>query len=239
MGNLIDLTGQVFGKWKVIERDNTSTSAEAKWIANCECGNIRSILGATLRRKKSLQCRDCANLCQSIDISGEQFGNWTVLSNDNNSPRKGAIWICQCACGNVSNILSQTLRSKKSLQCKDCRLDKHPNICNYFFSAIKSRAKSRGILFEINKECLWTLFLNQNKKCIFCDRKLVILSDGYRNGNIPNSHASLDRIDSYKNYTKTNIQWTCKPCNIAKNCMSNENYIKLCESVAKNNVQKV
>ena len=53
---IIDLTNQTFGKWKVIEVDKTKNRGHKHWICECECGNIRSVDGNTLRNGKSTSC---------------------------------------------------------------------------------------------------------------------------------------------------------------------------------------
>lgn len=53
---LIDLTGQKFGRWNVrVQAGNTPRGA-ALWRCVCECGTERAVLGADLRKGKSLSC---------------------------------------------------------------------------------------------------------------------------------------------------------------------------------------
>lgn len=54
MGVTYDLTGQVFGKWTVIEKDieHTKTTGITYWICRCECGTIRSVQGQSLKMEK-------------------------------------------------------------------------------------------------------------------------------------------------------------------------------------------
>ena len=44
-----DETDNVFGRWKVLRRDETSKGAAARWICQCECGTIKSVSGIGLR----------------------------------------------------------------------------------------------------------------------------------------------------------------------------------------------
>lgn len=53
---IIDMTGQKIGRWTVIERDMTLSSSRAYWICECECGNIKSVMGKYLRNKQSKSC---------------------------------------------------------------------------------------------------------------------------------------------------------------------------------------
>lgn len=49
---------------------------------------------------------------------------------------------------------------------------------------------------------------------------------------------SLDRIDSYKDYTIDNVQWVNQKINFMKQSLTDEDFIKTCKEVAKYNEQK-
>lgn len=56
----IDMTGQTFGKWNVLEKDiERGEHGETYWLCKCECGNTKSILGYNLRKGFSTECLDC------------------------------------------------------------------------------------------------------------------------------------------------------------------------------------
>ena len=50
-----NLTGKIFGKWTVIERD-TKKYKRPKWICECECGSIKSVYGHSLKAGGSVSC---------------------------------------------------------------------------------------------------------------------------------------------------------------------------------------
>lgn len=60
------------------------------------------------------------------DITGETFGKLTVLSYAG-TEKKGALWLCRCACGNERQILGTALRSRRKKSCgclnKQCHID--------------------------------------------------------------------------------------------------------------------
>ena len=58
MGKLIDETNKVYGKLKVLYRDPTP-HAKPYWICQCECGEIISVYGNSLRSGKSTRCKKC------------------------------------------------------------------------------------------------------------------------------------------------------------------------------------
>ena len=96
MGKFIDLTGQIFGDLTVIERDTTVAAREAYWKCRCSCGNIISTRGSTLRGGKATSC-GCmsgkkAGEKMTKDLTGQTFGELTVLQKDETNTQKGAFW---------------------------------------------------------------------------------------------------------------------------------------------------
>lgn len=114
---VIDLTGQQFGKLTVLNREENDLHGRTRWRCQCECGNIKIISGAELRRKGSRAgtqaCGRCKNL---IDLTNQTFGRLTVLERDFNDT-KNTKWICQCTCGNITSASSYDLRLGKITSC--------------------------------------------------------------------------------------------------------------------------
>lgn len=54
------------------------------------------------------------------DLSGQQFGKWTVLHRDLEKTRP-ITFICKCECGNIKSINSQNILRGLSSQCMDCQ----------------------------------------------------------------------------------------------------------------------
>ena len=60
-----------------------------------------------------------------IDLTGQVFGRWTVLSlaedkeHKNRLKRgsKGAVWLCRCECGTERTVISYNLRRGNSQSC--------------------------------------------------------------------------------------------------------------------------
>lgn len=114
-----------------------------------------------------------------------------------------------------------------------------------FYNATKQRAKYRNIEFNVSKEFLWNLFLEQNKKCALSGIPLKLLtfnkwSDTGKSRHYDTSmiNASLDRIDSDKGYTEDNVQWIHKVVNIMKNTLAENDFIYFCKKVSNNNIEK-
>lgn len=65
LGIKFDLTGQVFGRWSVIEfHDTREQDRTTMWLCKCECGTIRAVRASPLRFGRSKSC-GCLHRFQS------------------------------------------------------------------------------------------------------------------------------------------------------------------------------
>lgn len=53
---LIDLTGQRFGRLTVIDRAENAKNNHARWRCVCDCGNVRVVVGNSLRAGVTKSC---------------------------------------------------------------------------------------------------------------------------------------------------------------------------------------
>lgn len=69
MGNFIDLTGQTFGRWKVIKRGPNNKSNHVMWLCECQCGKKtqKLIAGGDLRSGKTKSCG-----CYNSQVASER-----------------------------------------------------------------------------------------------------------------------------------------------------------------------
>ena len=77
---IIDLTGQKFGRLRVLNRgdDYISSSGDkyVRWVCECECGNIKNIFGTCLRNGTTKSCG-----CLKKDLDKHKF----VTHGDSNA----------------------------------------------------------------------------------------------------------------------------------------------------------
>lgn len=125
MGTVIDLTGQRFGRLTVIERAESKItpngSRKAMWKCRCDCGNIVTVKGASLKTGNTKSC-GCLNLEKIserslADLTGQKFGRLTVLERSENSKTGKAKWLCKCDCGNEVSVMSTSLISGRTKSC--------------------------------------------------------------------------------------------------------------------------
>ena len=127
MSTFIDLTGQRFGRWTVLERDRDIQKKNIYWKCRCDCGTIRSVAGTSLRGGISVSCgcekdekTSIRTLNRVDDMTGQRFGLWTVLRRDTSkstTSKRGARWICRCDCGTEKSVLGYALRTGRSISC--------------------------------------------------------------------------------------------------------------------------
>ena len=124
-----DLTGKVFNRLTVLERDLTKVGGAAYWICQCECGNIISVRGSnltsTIRPTRSCGCLTKEVNSTKIDTTsliGKNFGRLTVIKRDTSKQighGQASYWICKCECGKEISIMgtSLTRKDRPTLSC--------------------------------------------------------------------------------------------------------------------------
>lgn len=125
MSKVIDLTGQKFGYWEVLERAENSKGGQARWLCRCVCGKEKVVVGSTLRNGKSTNC-GCIKAQKSregngkfVNEIGKRYGRLTVIAKDEelSITKHRAHWVCKCDCGNIKVVSSKCLRDGKTKSC--------------------------------------------------------------------------------------------------------------------------
>ena len=121
---LINAVGKKFGMLTVLERADNKISPNGnkrtRWLCQCECGNTTVVMWDNLKSGHTTSCGcSLVNFCKSKieDITGEKFGKLTVLSRCGSTKQKQAVWLCQCECGNYTNVLGIHLKSGHTTSC--------------------------------------------------------------------------------------------------------------------------
>jgi hypothetical protein len=148
MTKRIDLTGQKFGMWTVLEY-----LGNLYYLCRCDCGTTRKIYTGNLRNGKTKSC-GCAN---KDDFIGKKIGKLTVLRK---LPKTKSYtqYECQCDCGKIFVTSDNTLKSKYNKSCPDCRKSRVEDISGKRFGrlvAIRYAGKSKGnqTLWECKCDC--------------------------------------------------------------------------------------
>ena len=69
-----------------------------------------------------------------IDLEGQRFGFWLVLKRDINNKSGHAQWRCQCDCGSIKSVTSNSLRTFNSTS---CGCNHTPNLIGKKFGKLK------------------------------------------------------------------------------------------------------
>lgn len=167
------------------------------------------------------------------DRSGQKFNKWTILTFDKLDSKGEAMWLCQCSCGFKKSLVIGNVTSGQSKQCRQCSLTKNyksGTIPTPVWKTINSNAKNHNRKVEISKEFAENLFLKQNKLCAISGLPIQFAKSNkdYSKGL---QTASLDRINSLKNYTEDNVQWVHKDINKMKNVFSMEQLLEYCKQI--------
>lgn len=79
---LIDITGLRFARWAVIRQAGNAKGGGALWLCRCDCGVERAVLGADLRKGKSISCG-----CYKAEVAGARH-----RTHGRSSSRLYTIW---------------------------------------------------------------------------------------------------------------------------------------------------
>lgn len=113
------------------------------------------------------------------------------------------------------------MRTKNDIQ-KDYRITIKGRLVSIFNGA-KKRARLKKLVFEITPEDLIELYYKQNGRCAITNLEMSLVS---ANRKISNPFiVSLDRVDSFKGYTKDNIQFICNQVNRMKSNLTMQDFI--------------
>lgn len=142
---LIDLTNKEINSMKVI-----SYAGNRKWNCKCTiCGSERVISGNRLRNyPNTITCTHCNNT-EHEDLTGQQFGEWTVLEYVGNGKYK-----CECSCTNIRIVSTYALKSGESKSCGH-NTTAYIDIINQKFGklTVLSRCDSKSRYYKCKCEC--------------------------------------------------------------------------------------
>ena len=157
-----------------------------------------------------------------INMTGKKFNKLTVIKRVYPNEKHGlARWLCKCDCGKEKIIRGTELRNG---HIKSCGCLKKGNTNGRKLAL--GISSMRAIISHYKKEAEkskreWNLTENQFKQltqsnCYYCGSKPNNKFTAWKcNGSY--IYNGIDRVDSDKGYSITNVVSCCKTCNYAKN----------------------
>lgn len=119
MGKIRDLTNQRFGSLRVLSMDeHRGPSGQVKWICECDCGNVKSIIGSNLTSNSTLSCGCLHKSKISNTLVGQRFGKLVVTKKtDERTSKRYIVWECRCDCGNICRVDTHCLKQGNTMSC--------------------------------------------------------------------------------------------------------------------------
>jgi len=246
--NVIDLSGQQFGRLVVLEKALTPSHVKTKgqyWLCKCSCGNKKIVSGHSLSQRKTTSC-GCYHKEKiqenRLDLTGKRFGRLVVIGSRKKTNPKTFLWLCKCYCGNEKYVHHSSLISGKTVSCGCYAKENNRNriikdfgeasFNNLYYTYIR-HAKKRNLCFELSKD----FFKNITKQnCYYCgvEPKQMAKWQGYNGGYTYNG---IDRINSSNGYVENNVVPCCGTCNVAKKDYDRKEFLFWVERVYKHSIE--
>ena len=147
MSKLIDLTGQDFGYWHVLERGPNAKGGRSTWICHCTlCDKTTKLVQGTHLRAGRSQCCGCNKMEKMRQASikqeaGKIYGYLYVerIASDKEKPRnvQSVYWNCTCLkCGRKNVIIRGDYLRNGDTQSCGCIQSKNESLIGQMLSSI-------------------------------------------------------------------------------------------------------
>ena len=147
----------------------------------------------------------------------------------------------RCECGNIVERPAYTFSTRYNPSCGCSRrryrtAQEGPSqIPRKYLYTLLNNAKDRGMEVAVTQEALWELFESQSRKCALSGMP-IHFGDSNSTGLVGKKclkmTASLDRIDSSKDYVPGNVQWVHKAVNLMKMDLPEAFFISVCRRIS-------
>ena len=209
---LEDLTGKKFGMLTALKYDRVEGKGHTYWICQCECGTIKSIRKDGLINGSVVSCgcygHKKVSEINTIDLTNQSFGRWTVLRREGSNQYNQAMWLCKCKCGTEKVVPSQALRNGESKSCGCLKSVGQEKII--------SLLQSHNISFSTEKTFSTCRFKDSNQLAkfdFFIDNTYLIEFDGIQHYQAGTGWNTVEKFQITQAHDAFKNQW-CKDNNI-------------------------
>lgn len=149
--------------------------------------------------------------CTKIDLTGQTYGRWFVLNEEEHNKHGKDMWRCRCSCGTERVVCGSSLRNEKSKSCGCYDRDRkttHGMAGTRIYRIWENMLERGGARKGASKK---TKRAYIDRGITVCDEWLTFenfrdwaLSNGYRDD------LQIDRIDNDKGYCPENCRWVSR-----------------------------
>lgn len=142
-----DLTGKRFGRLVAVKPTQERKNRSVVWECLCDCGETAYIRRSSLVAGTT---RSCGCLKNAEDITGQKFGNLTVVRPTERLSGTSRVWECKCDCGNIVCVPVSNLKSGNT---KSCGCSKFVNLAGQRFGRLTALHPTER--YNFNGQRLW------------------------------------------------------------------------------------
>jgi hypothetical protein len=162
------------------------------------------------------------------NLAGQTFGYLTIKEYAGRESGGKSLWLALCKCGKEITVRGNSLTSGNTKSCgcahrefmKEAVGSNVGQLTGAKWCAIQFNATARGHQVNITQKQAAELFEEQGGRCALSGVQLILDAPRLQ------ITASLDRIDSARDYEMNNIQWIHKDIQKMKNVFSQSLFLE-------------